>query len=182
MLTRKKSPNRIILDQANSFIYASDDEIDSFDFSQSYHDDFETSPQAQNPPLLRNDQAMMNPTINSQLLGTNEERDILRNEIDGAYCESLAKNMEKEKSNEKYMQSKSEQIFNNRDNAAVLMEQRKSRLIQEPDLLKDHAVVSVRHTTRGIVLEERAKLYCCSSYTVSQRHCKVLGFGVSSKY
>ena len=33
MLTRKKSPNRIILDQANSFIYASDDEIDSLDFS-----------------------------------------------------------------------------------------------------------------------------------------------------
>ena len=75
MLKRKKSPNRIILDQANSFIYASDYEIDSLDFSHSsYHHDFETSPQAQNVPLLRNDQAMMNPTINSQLLGTNEER------------------------------------------------------------------------------------------------------------
>ena len=133
-------------------IYASDDEIDSLDFSHSsYHDDFETSPQAQNVPLLRNDQAMMNPTINSQLLGTTEERDILRNEMDRAYCKSLAKDMEKEKSNEKYKQSKSEQIFNNRENAAVLMEQRKSRSIPEPDLLEDHVVVSVRHTTRGIV-------------------------------
>ena len=152
MLTRKKSPNRIILDQANSFTYASDDEVDSLDFSHSsYHDDFETSTQPQNIPLLRNDQAMMNPTINSQLLGTNEERDILRNEIDSAYCKSSAKDMEKEKTNEKYKQSKSEQIFNNRENAAVLMEQRKSRLIPELDLLEDHVVVSVRHTTRGIV-------------------------------
>ena len=31
------------------------------------------------------------------------------------------------------------------------MEQRKSRLITVPDLLEDHVVVSVRHTTRGIV-------------------------------
>ena len=93
----------------------------------------------------------MNPTISSQLLGTNEEREMLRNEIDHAYCESLAKDMQKEKSNEKYKQSKSEQIFNNRENAAVLMEQGKLRLIPEPDLLEDHVVVSVRHTTRGIV-------------------------------
>ena len=110
MLTRKKSPNRIISDQANSFTYASDDEIDSLDFSHSsLHDDFETSPQDQNLSLLGNDQAMMNPTIDSQLLGTNEERDILRNEMDRAYCESLTKDMEKEKSNEKYKQSKFEQ-------------------------------------------------------------------------
>ena len=59
--------------------------------------------------------------------------------------------MKKEKSNEKYKQSKSEQIFNKGENAAVLMEQRKSRLIPEPDLLEDHVVISVRHTTRGIV-------------------------------
>ena len=32
MLTRKKSPNRTILDQAKSFIYASDGKIDSLDF------------------------------------------------------------------------------------------------------------------------------------------------------
>ena len=58
MLTREKSPNRIILDQANSFIYASDDEIDSLDFSHSSsHDGFETSPQAQNLSLLGNDRA-----------------------------------------------------------------------------------------------------------------------------
>ena len=152
MLTRKKSPNRIILDQANSFTHASDDEIDSLDFSHSSsHDEFETSPQAQNLSLLGNGQAMMNPTINSQLLGTNKERDILRNEIDRAYCESLAKDMEKEKIDEKYKQSKSEQIFNNRENTAVLMEQRKWRLIPEPGLLEDHVVVSVRYTTRGIV-------------------------------
>ena len=123
MLTRKESPNRVILDQANSFTYASDDEIDSLDFSHSSsHDDFEISTQAQNISLLGNDQAMMNPNINPQLLGTNEERDILRNETDRAYCESLTKDMEKEKSNEKYKQSKSEQIFNKRENAAVLME------------------------------------------------------------
>ena len=78
------------------------------------------------------------------------KKDIRRNEIDSAYCESLAKDMEKEKTNEKYKQSKSEQIFNNRENAAVLMEQRKARLIPESDLLEDHVVVSVRHTTRGI--------------------------------
>ena len=117
----------------------------------SSHDGFETSPQAQNLPLLGSNQAMMNPTINSQLLGTNEERDRLRNGTDCAYCESLAKDMEKEVSNEKYKQSKSEQIFSNRENAAVLMEQCKSRLIPEPDLLEDHVVVSVTHTTRGIV-------------------------------
>ena len=78
-------------------------EIGSVDFSHSsLHDGFETSPQAQTLSLLGNDRAMMNPSINSQLLGTNEERDILRNEIDRAYCESLAKDMEKEKSNGKY--------------------------------------------------------------------------------
>ena len=98
MLTRQKSPNQIILDQANSFTYASDDEIDSSDFSHSSsHDGFEASPKVRNLSLLGNDRAMMNPTINSQLLGTNEKRDILRNEIDCAYCESLAKDMEKEK-------------------------------------------------------------------------------------
>ena len=59
--------------------------------------------------------------------------------------------MEKERRNVKYKQNKSEQISNNRENAAVLMEQRKSRLIPEPDLVEDHVVVSVRHTTRGIV-------------------------------
>ena len=59
--------------------------------------------------------------------------------------------MEKEKSNDKYKQKKSEQISNNKENAAILMEQRKSRLIPEPDLPEDHVVVSVRHTTRGIV-------------------------------
>ena len=75
MLTRKKSPNRMILDQANLFIYASDDDNDSLDFSHSYsHDGFETSPQGQNLSLLGNGRAVMNPTINSQLLGTNEER------------------------------------------------------------------------------------------------------------
>ena len=116
MLTRKKSPNRIILDQANSFIYASDDEIDSLDFlHSSSHDDFETSPQAQNLSLLGSDRAMLNSTMNSQLLGTNEERDILRNELDSTYCESLAKDMEKEKSNVEYKQNKSEQISNNRE-------------------------------------------------------------------
>ena len=142
----------MILDHANRFIYASDDDNDSLDFSHSYsHDGFETSPQGQNLSLLGNNQAVMNPTINSQLLGTNEERDILRNEIGRAYCESLAKDMEKEKSNDKYKQKKSEQISNNRENAAILMEQRKSRLIPEPGLLEDHVVVSVRHTTRGIV-------------------------------
>ena len=58
MLTREKSPNRIILDQASSFLYASDDEIDSLDFSHSSsHDGFETSPQAQNLSLLGNDRA-----------------------------------------------------------------------------------------------------------------------------
>ena len=77
----------------------------------------------------------MNPSINSQLLGSDEERDILRNEIDRAYCKSLAR------SNEKYEQNKSEQISNNRENADVLMEQRKSELIPEPDLLEDHVVV-----------------------------------------
>ena len=85
----------------------------------------------------------MNPTINS-----------LRNEIDRAYCESLAKDMEKEKIDEKYKQSKSEQIFNNRENIAMLMEQRKWRLIPKPDLLEDHVVVSVRHTTRRLFLAE----------------------------
>ena len=59
--------------------------------------------------------------------------------------------MEKAGRNVKYKQNKSEQISNNRENAAVLMEQRKSRLIPEPDLVEDHVVVSVRHTTRGIV-------------------------------
>ena len=148
MLTGKKIPNRIILDQANSFISASDDEIDKLDFSHSSsHDGFETSPQTQNLFLLGNDRAMMNPTINSLLLGTNEERDILKNEIDRAYCESLAKEMEKEKSNVKYKQNKSEQISNNRENAGLLMEQRKSRLIPESDLVEDHVVVSLRHTT-----------------------------------
>ena len=46
MLTRKKSPNQIILDQANNFTYTSDDKIGSLDFSHSSsHDGFETSPQ-----------------------------------------------------------------------------------------------------------------------------------------
>ena len=109
MLTRKKSPNRMILDQANSLIYASDDDNDSLDFSHSYsHDGFEASPQAQNLSLLGNDRVMIKPTINSQLLGTHEERDILRNEIDRAYWESLAKDMDKAKSNDKYKQNKSE--------------------------------------------------------------------------
>ena len=93
----------------------------------------------------------MNPTINSQLLGTNDERDILRNEIDRAYCEPSAKDIEEGKSNDKYKQNKSEQISNDRENAAILMEQRKLRLISEPDLLEDHVVVSVSHTKRGIV-------------------------------
>ena len=93
----------------------------------------------------------MNPTINSQLLGTNDKRDILRNEIDRAYCESSAKDIEKEKSNDEYKQNKSEQISNDRENAAILMEQIKLRLISEPDFLEDHLVVSVSHTTRGIV-------------------------------
>ena len=99
------------------------------------HDRFETSPKAQNLSLLRNDRAMMNPTINSQLLETNEERDILRHEIDQAYCKSLAKDMEKEKSNVKYKQNKFEQISKNRENAAILMEQHKLWLISEPDIV-----------------------------------------------
>ena len=107
-----RSPNRIILDQANNFICASDNEIDSLDFAHfSLPNGFETSPQAQILSLLGNDRAMMNPTINSQLLGTNEERDKLRNEIDRAYCQSLSKDMEKEKSNVKHKQNKSEQIW-----------------------------------------------------------------------
>ena len=92
----------------------------------------------------------MNPTINSQLLGTNEERDIMKNEIDCVYCKSLARDMEKEGRNEKYKQNKSEQVSNNRENAAVLMEQCKLQLISEPDPQEDHEVVSVRHTTRDI--------------------------------
>ena len=60
--------------------------------------------------------------------------------------------MLKEKSNDKYKQNKSEQISNNRENAAVLMQQRKLRLIPEQDLLEDHVVSSAMHTTRGIVL------------------------------
>ena len=68
---------------------------------------------------------------------------MLRNEIDRAYCESLAKETEKEKSNEKYKQSKSEQIFNNRENATPGTNgKRKPRLIPAPDLLEDHVVVS----------------------------------------
>ena len=55
--------------------------------------------------------------------------------------------MEKEKSNVKYKQNKSEHISNNRENAALLMEQRKPRLTPEPNLVEDHVVVSVRHTT-----------------------------------
>ena len=95
MFTRKKNPNQMIFNQANSLLYASDGDNDSLDFSYSHsHDGFETSPQAQNLSLLGNDRAMMNPTINSQFLGTNEKRDILRNEIDRAYCDSLAKDME----------------------------------------------------------------------------------------
>ena len=93
----------------------------------------------------------MNPTINSPLPGTNEERDILGNERVPAYCKSLGKDIEKEKSNVKYKQNKSERISNNRENPAVLMEQRKSRLMPEPDLVEDHVVISVRHTTRVIV-------------------------------
>ena len=163
MSTRKKSPNRMILDQANSFTCASDDDNDSLDFLHSYlHDGFKTSPQGQNLSLLGNDQAVMNPTINSQLLGTNEERDILRNEIDCAYCKSLAKDMEKEKSNDKYKQKKPEQISNNRKNATILMEQRKSRLISEPDLLEDHVVVSVRHARHwSTVVFSRTYYECC---------------------
>ena len=59
--------------------------------------------------------------------------------------------MLKEKSNDKYKENKSEQISNNRENAVVLMEQRKLRLIPEQDLLEDHVVSSAMHTTRGIV-------------------------------
>ena len=59
--------------------------------------------------------------------------------------------MEKENSNEKFKRNKSEKISNNRENAAVLMEELKSRLIPEPDLQEDHVVVSVRHAARGIV-------------------------------
>ena len=59
--------------------------------------------------------------------------------------------MEKENSNEKFKQNKSEEISNNRENAAVLMEELKSWLIPKPDLQEDHVVVSVRHATRGIV-------------------------------
>ena len=55
--------------------------------------------------------------------------------------------MLKEKSNDKYEQNKSEQISNNRENAVVLMEQRKLRLIPEQDLLEDHVVSSAMHTT-----------------------------------
>ena len=59
---------------------------------------------------------------------------MLRNEIDLAYCESLAKDTEKEKSNEKYKQSKSEQIFNNRENATADTNGKcKLRLIPAPD-------------------------------------------------
>ena len=74
----------------------------------------------------------------------------MKNDVDNAYCKSLAKDMEKEKSNEKYKQNKSEKISNNKENAAVLMKQRKSQLIPKPDLQEDHEVVSLRHTTRGI--------------------------------
>ena len=58
---------------------------------------FETSPQAQNLPLMGNDRAVMNPTINSPLPGTNEKREILGNERVPAYCKSLGKDIEKEK-------------------------------------------------------------------------------------
>ena len=94
---------------------------------------------------------MMNPIINSQLLGTNEERDILRKEIDCAYCKSLAKDMEKEKSKVKNKKNKCEQIANNRENATVLVEQRKSQLILDLNLAENHMVVSVKHATRDIV-------------------------------
>ena len=102
---------------------------------------------------MKDDPAMTNPTINSQLLGTIEERGILRNEVDRAYLESLAKAMHKENRNEKCEQNKLKKNFNNRENAAALTEQPKSmdRLIPEPELLEDHVVVSVRHRTRGIV-------------------------------
>ena len=65
---------------------------------------------------------MVNPIIGSHLLGTNEERDKLRNELNCAYCKPLAKDMEKGKSNEKCKWSKSEQISDKRENATILME------------------------------------------------------------
>ena len=63
-------------------LYASDGDNDSLDFSHScLHDGFKTSLQAQSLSLLGNDRAMINPNGNSRLLGTNEERDILKNKI-----------------------------------------------------------------------------------------------------
>ena len=60
---------------------------------------------------------MMNPTISSQLLGINEESDVLLNEI-----HENTKDMEKENSNEKCKQSKPKQNSTKRDNPTILME------------------------------------------------------------
>ena len=78
----------------------------------------------------------------NQLIGTSKERSLLNNEINASYQRSLQLDEDKEKE-----KNADEKIANLR---IALMNERKKRVLDEPNFGEDIAVVKIRHPFLGI--------------------------------
>ena len=77
----------------------------------------------------------------NQLIGTSKERSLLNNEINASYQRSLQLDEDKEKE-----KNADEKIANRR---MALMNERKKRVLDEPNFGEDIAVVKIRHPFLG---------------------------------
>ena len=83
----------------------------------------------------------------TSFIETNNERDILIQEQDQEYLESLRNDKKKDEERRLLL----EKELNDVERQESLRSIRESRLLPEPDVSEDHVLVSVRHMTQGII-------------------------------
>ena len=93
---------------------------------------------------------LFNVVNSNTLIGTTSERQILINEIENSFLESLHADIEKERENQMKERRREEQTKISED-VTRLMNERKNRVLPEPNMDEDMTFLSVRHPAFGTI-------------------------------